>query len=103
VVVYFGPLFDEGIAFTQFGWYPGKTGFFVDHSSFSTSSVSPFIREKYSLNMFFGTVAHIHDVLSRIKAILTKLKMRTIYKKASLTWIPPELREGDTFIEKRPK
>lgn len=48
-----------------------------------------------------GTDEHVKAVLSRIKGDTEGVENEElIYKKASLTWIPPELREGDTFIEK---
>ena len=48
-----------------------------------------------------GTEEHVKAVLSRIKGDTNEVENEElIYKKAGLTWMPPELREGDTFIEK---
>jgi DNA polymerase (family 10) len=48
-----------------------------------------------------GTEEHVKAVVSRIKGDIDDVETEElIYKKAGLTWMPPELREGDTFIEK---
>ncbi len=48
-----------------------------------------------------GTDEHVKAVLSRIIGDIDEVETEElIYKKAGLTWMPPELREGDTFIEK---
>jgi DNA polymerase (family 10) len=48
-----------------------------------------------------GTEEHVKAVFSRVKGDTDEVENEElIYKKAGLTWMPPELREGDTFIEK---
>jgi DNA polymerase (family 10) len=48
-----------------------------------------------------GSEDHVEAVLSRITgSIEDPENEELIYKKAGLAWMPPELREGDTFIEK---
>ncbi|MDB5135808.1 MAG: polymerase/3-5 exonuclease PolX [Mucilaginibacter sp.] len=48
-----------------------------------------------------GSEDHVEAVLARITGgIEDPENEELIYKKAGLAWMPPELREGDTFIEK---
>ncbi|MGZ3835756.1 MAG: helix-hairpin-helix domain-containing protein, partial [Mucilaginibacter sp.] len=48
-----------------------------------------------------GSEDHVKSVLARIREDLEDPESEElIYKKAGLAWMPPELREGDTFIEK---
>jgi DNA polymerase (family 10) len=48
-----------------------------------------------------GTDEHVQAVLERINIPLDQPdNEELIYKKAGLAWMPPELREGTTFIEK---
>ena len=47
-----------------------------------------------------GSEEHVQAVLSRAGDIGDVESEELIYKKAGITWMPPELREGDTFIEK---
>lgn len=48
-----------------------------------------------------GSADYVEAVLSRITGdIEDPENEEIIYKKAGLVWMPPELREGDTFIEK---
>jgi DNA polymerase (family 10) len=48
-----------------------------------------------------GTEEHVAAVLERISGELEEPESEElIYKKAGLAWMPPELREGTTFIEK---
>ncbi|RVT98074.1 DNA polymerase/3'-5' exonuclease PolX [Mucilaginibacter limnophilus] len=48
-----------------------------------------------------GSDKHIEAVIERISGTLEEPESEElIYKKAGLAWIPPELREGDTYIEK---
>jgi len=48
-----------------------------------------------------GTSEHVETVTTRIGSNVGELESEeAIYKKAGLQWMPPELREGDTFIEK---
>jgi DNA polymerase (family X) len=54
----------------------------------------------YELFVQTGSEEHVQAVLSRAGNIGDVENEELIYKKAGLTWIPPELREGDTFIEK---
>jgi DNA polymerase (family 10) len=56
----------------------------------------------YELFAQTGTDEHVQAILSRISDDDVKQagSEETIYKKAGLAFMPPELREGDTFIEK---
>ncbi|MBS1526002.1 MAG: DNA polymerase/3'-5' exonuclease PolX [Bacteroidetes bacterium] len=64
-----------------------------------------------SLKLFYsrlfrrtGTPEHIQAVTARIVGSIDHTESEeVIYKKAGLEWIPPELREGDTFIERAAK
>jgi DNA polymerase (family 10) len=51
-----------------------------------------------------GTDDHVQAVLERINTPLDQPESEEIiYKKAGLAWMPPELREGTTYIEKAEK
>jgi DNA polymerase (family X) len=53
------------------------------------------------LFMQTGSEEHVNAVLNRITEPLGQPDSEElIYKKAGLAWVPPELREGDTFIAK---
>lgn len=55
----------------------------------------------YELFVQTGTEDHIKAVTARIAEDIKEAgSEEAIYKKAGLAFIPPELREGDTFIEK---
>jgi DNA polymerase (family 10) len=48
-----------------------------------------------------GSEDHVKAVMARINDSIDESENEEmIYMKAGLTWMPPELREGDTFIEK---
>ena len=59
----------------------------------------------YELFMQTGTEDHVKAVIARISRQYTtsRTAKKLIYKKAGLALMPPELREGDTFIEKAAK
>ncbi|MBS1502159.1 MAG: DNA polymerase/3'-5' exonuclease PolX [Bacteroidetes bacterium] len=67
--------------------------------------------ELTSLKLFYsrlfkrtGTPEHVQAVTSRIVGSIDHTESEeVIYKKAGLEWMPPELREGDAFIEKAAK
>ena len=55
----------------------------------------------YELFINTGSTEHVDAVLSRINVPLEQPENEElIYHKAGLTWMQPELREGDTFIER---
>jgi DNA polymerase (family 10) len=48
-----------------------------------------------------GTIEHVEAVTARLTGDIGQAESEEdIYKKAGLQWMPPELREGDTFIGK---
>ena len=50
---------------------------------------------------YTGNEGHVEAVMQRIVDVLDQPESEEfIYKKASLSWIPPELREGTSFIDK---
>ena len=52
---------------------------------------------------YTGNEGHVEAVLKRIYDVLDQPESEEfIYKKASLEWIAPELREGSSFIDKAP-
>jgi DNA polymerase (family X) len=58
----------------------------------------------YELFMQTGSEDHVQAVLAKITDDIKEADSEDIiYQKAGLTWIAPELREGDTFIEKAEK
>ncbi|HVS94082.1 MAG TPA: helix-hairpin-helix domain-containing protein [Mucilaginibacter sp.] len=67
--------------------------------------------ELTSLKLFYsrlfkrtGTTEHVQAVTSRIVGSIDHTESEeVIYKKAGLEWMPPELREGDAFIDKAAK
>jgi DNA polymerase (family 10) len=62
------------------------------------------VATKYFYNELFmqtGSEDHIQAVLARINDNIEEPESEDIiYRKAGLEWMPPELREGDSFIEK---
>jgi DNA polymerase (family 10) len=55
----------------------------------------------YDLFMQTGSESHIKAVLERVTDNIEEPESEDlIYKKAGLEWMPPELREGDNFIQK---
>ncbi len=53
------------------------------------------------LFMKTGSEDHVQAVLARVNDNIEELESEDmVYTKAGLRWMPPELREGDTFIEK---
>lgn len=60
-------------------------------------------KDEYYKTLFLNTGSdeHIEAVLRRLpEPLLQPVSEEMIYKKAGLEWIQPELREGDTYIEK---
>ncbi|GAA4908087.1 helix-hairpin-helix domain-containing protein [Mucilaginibacter defluvii] len=60
-------------------------------------------KDEYYKTLFLNTGSdeHVEAVLRRLpEPLLQPVSEEMIYKKAGLEWIQPELREGDTYIEK---
>lgn len=60
-------------------------------------------KDEYYKTLFLNTGSdeHVDAVLRRLpEPLLQPVSEEMIYKKAGLEWIQPELREGDTYIEK---
>jgi len=60
-------------------------------------------KDEYYKELFLntGTDEHVEAVLARISNTLEQPSSEEmIYQKANLSWIPPELREGNTFIDR---
>jgi len=60
-------------------------------------------KDEYYKELFLntGTDEHVEAVLARISNTLEQPSSEEmIYQKANLSWIPPELREGTTFIDR---
>ncbi|GAA4340447.1 helix-hairpin-helix domain-containing protein [Mucilaginibacter gynuensis] len=63
-------------------------------------------KQEYYLQLFLSTGddEHVQAVLDRIPEKLDQPESEEmIYKKAGLSWVPPELREGTAYIEKAAK